>query len=89
MAIKHVKTRSGFEIDIDEIVLDDMEVLDYLTAIDGQDYTKYPLLLNKLFGEAEKKRLYDHVRTPDGRVPYSAFDAEITDIFNGVKAGKN
>ena len=89
MAIKHIKTGTGFECDIDEIVLDDMEVLDYLAAIDGQDLTKYPLLLNKLLGEAEKKRLFDHVRTPDGRVPYSAFDAEITDIFNGIKAGKN
>lgn len=89
MAIKHVKTRTGFECDIDEIVLDDMEVLDYLAAIDGQDLTKYPLLLNKLMKPEVKKALYDHVRAEDGRVPYGAFDAEITDIFNGLKGGKN
>lgn len=89
MAIKHVKTGTGFECDIDEVVLDDMEVLDYLAAIDGQDFTKYPPLLAKLFKPEVKKALYDHIRTPDGRVPYAAFDVEITDIFNGIKGGKN
>ena len=89
MAIVHVKTRTGFECDIDDIVLDDMEVLDYIAAIDNQDLMKYPPLLSKLFTPEAKKALYDHVRTEDGRVPYAAFDAEITDVFNAVKGGKN
>jgi hypothetical protein len=89
MAVVHVKTTSGFECDIDEIVLDDMEVLDYLAAIEGGDLMKYPPLLSKLFAPKVKKALYDHVRAEDGRVPYTAFDAEITDIFNAIRGGKN
>ena len=89
MALKHVKTSTGFECDINESALDDIEILDYLAAIEGGDIMKYPRLLTKLFPEDVKAALYDHVRTEDGRVPYSAFDAEITDIFNALKGGKN
>lgn len=89
MSVIHVKTTSGFECDVDNEVLDDIEVLDYLAAIDGGEVMKYPKLLSKLFAPEVKKALYDHVRTEDGRVPYAAFDAEITDIFNAIKGGKN
>lgn len=89
MAIVHVKTTSGFECDINENVLDDMEVLDYLASIEGGELMKYPKLLSKLFAPEVKKALYDHVRTEDGRVPYAAFETEITDIFNSIKGGKN
>ena len=89
MSVIHVKTASGFECDINENVMDDIEVLDYLAAIEGGELRKYPKLLSKLFAPEVKKALYDHVRTEDGRVPYAAFDTEITDIFNAIKGGKN
>lgn len=85
----HVKTASGFECDVNEQVLDDVEVLDYLVAIDEGDTRKYPRLMAKIFTPETKQALYDHVRTEDGRVPYSAFGAEITDVFNAIKGGKN
>lgn len=89
MSVIHVKTTSGFECDVNGDVLDDIEVLDYLAAIEGGEVMKYPKLLSKLFAPEVKKALYDHVRTEDGRVPYAAFDAEITDIFNAIQGGKN
>lgn len=89
MALKHIKTSTGFECDVNESVLDDVEVLDLLAAIAGGEVIKYPRLLAKIFPDDVKAALYDHVRTEDGRVPYAAFDAEITDIFNALNGGKN
>lgn len=89
MATIHVKTTSGFECDVNEAVLDDIEVLDYLAAIEGGEVMKYPHLLSKLFAPEVKRALYDHVRTEDGRVPYATFSAEISDIFNAIRGGKN
>jgi len=89
MATIHVKTESGFECDINEMVLDDMEVLDYLVAIDDGDSTKYPKLLAKILTPEAKKALYDYVRTEDGRVPYAALSPEISDIIHSIKNGKN
>jgi hypothetical protein len=86
MAIKHIKTASGFECDIDNEVLDDMEVLDDLAEIESGKLLKYPALITKLMGESGKRALYDHVRTEDGRVPYTAFEQEITEIFNALNA---
>ena len=89
MSVIHVKTASGFECDVNDNVMDDIEVLDYLSAIDSGEVMKYPKLLSKLFAPEVKSALYDHVRTEDGRVPYDAFAAEITEIFNSLKGGKN
>lgn len=85
MAIKRVETRSGFVCDIDDIVINDMEVLDLVVEIEKGNVLKYPVLLSKLLGTDVKERLYNHCRI-DGRVPYSAIDAEVTDIFTKIGA---
>lgn len=88
MAVKRIETRSGFVCEIDEAVVNDMEVLDLIVEIENGNVMKYPPLLQKLLGDDLKRRLYDHVRV-DGRVPYQAIDAEVSDIFSGVGGGKN
>lgn len=84
------KTSTGFEYSIDESRLDDQELLDYLTDIMEQtDSTATTKAIRKLFPDnAERKALYDHVRTEDGRVPTEALWNEIQAIMNEVEAGK-
>jgi hypothetical protein len=88
MAVKRIETKSGFVCEIDEAVVNDMEVLDLIVEIEKGNVLKYPALLDKLLGTELKQKLYDHVRV-DGRVPYVAVDAEISDIFSGIGGGKN
>lgn len=88
MAVKRIETKSGFVCEIDEAVVNDMEVLDLVVEIEKGNVLKYPSLLEKLLGADLKQKLYDHVRV-DGRVPYAAVDAEISDIFSGIGGGKN
>ncbi|MBQ2061452.1 MAG: hypothetical protein II458_02135 [Oscillospiraceae bacterium] len=84
-----VTTASGFAVDIDEAVLDDMELLDMLMATSGDNVRHLPAILGKLLGEEGKQRLYNHVRTDEGRVPYAAIDRELTEIFSAIRGGKN
>ena len=42
-----------------------------------------------LLGKDGKKRLYDHLRTEDGRVPASAVESAIMELFQSINAGKN
>lgn len=88
MAVKHIKTSAGVEVDVDDAALNDFEVLDFIAEIDGGNVLKYPPLLNKLLGKAGKEALYESLRDENGRVPYEAIDAAVTEIFNNL-GGKN
>ena len=82
------KTSTGFEFDIEDERLDDMELVDIMAEIDEN-----PLLMPKLckmfLGEEQKKRLYDHLRSEDGRVPIEATTNAIQEIFNSPGDLKN
>lgn len=82
------KTSTGFEFDIEDERLDDMELVDIMAEIDEN-----PLLMSKLckmlLGEEQKKRLYDHLRSEDGRVPIEATTNAIQEIFNSPGDLKN
>lgn len=83
-----ITTRTGFIAEINEASLDDMELLDLIEELEtGESVSAYRRIVDKIL-PGERARLYDHVRTEDGRVPITAIDAEISDIFRKVKAGK-
>lgn len=84
--VKHITTSSGFSWDIDDVVLDDAEILDCLVDIDGGKMVSIVPMLTKVLTPAGKKALYDHLRTEDGRVPYSDLDREVTEIFQLLRA---
>jgi hypothetical protein len=42
-----------------------------------------------MLGKDQKKKLYDHVRTDDGRVPVEKLSTEIQEIFEASNATKN
>lgn len=81
-------TKSGFNFELDEEDLNDYELFELIAGV-GENQFLLPKLVTKLLGEEQKKRLLDHVRTPDGRVPMTVIDKEITDIFSLSKELKN
>lgn len=83
-------TKSGFKFEIDEKNLDDMQLLDLLIAADDGDTTALIKATDWMLGKEQKKRLYDHLRTEDGKVPIKDFTQEFLEIFNEAgKEGKN
>ena len=74
-------TTSGFDFAFDENTLNNMEFVDALAEVDEN-----PLLISKvvkmMFDPEQKKRLYNHIRTEDGRVPVEALGDEMREIFS-------
>lgn len=83
------KTESGFSVELEESTLDNMEVLDALSDLDEGNPLAMSRLVVKLLGKDGKKRLYDHLRTEDGRVPASAVESAIMELFQSINNGKN
>lgn len=75
------KTRSGFSFNVNDNIGDDIELLEDLTKLDKGDVTVLPEVLERILGDKQKKKLYDHVRTEDGRVPLTAVSDELAQIF--------
>lgn len=75
------KTESGFEFEIDETVADDMEFMEMLGEA-MEDVFKFPKVIKQLLGEEQKKRLYDHLRSENGRVPIEKTSEAFTEIMN-------
>lgn len=84
-----LKTKSGFEISLDEDTMNNMELLDALTALQEGDGTQMSHIIPMVLGKDGKKRLYDHLRLPNGRVPTNAVDDELSEIMQALNSGKN
>ena len=83
------KTNDGFEIEMDEDALDDAELLDALGGMqDGNVFDMSHLTL-RLLGKEGRKKLYNHLRTPDGRVPVAKGAGALGELMNSFTAGKN
>ena len=74
------KTSTGFEFEIDEQKLDDMEFLDALAEVDDNSLA-LPKIIKTILGYDQKKKLYDHLRSDEGRVPIKAVAKEIAEIM--------
>ena len=83
------KTKSGFEFQLDENVMNNMELIEELSAVDQGDITALPKVLVTLLGAEKKKELYDHLRTEDERVPIDLLMEEVKEIFKVSKELKN
>lgn len=89
MAIKKGVTASGFEFEIDDAVINDMELIDAIADSMDDNPLAFSKVCAKLLGSEQRKKLYDHVRE-NGRVPLEKISTEITDIFNAFgDNGKN
>lgn len=78
--MKKIETKTGFKVSIDEKVLDNMELVDALDEVEGN-----PVAISRvvalLLGKDNRKKLYDHLRTKDGRVPVEAVTNETIEIM--------
>jgi hypothetical protein len=83
------KTESGFMFEIDEEILDDYDFLELLCQIDEGDTSLTTKMVDTLLGKEQKEKLKDHVRTESGRVSAKRLLAEVMEIFNATKEGKN
>ena len=75
------KTNDGFEIGLNEDVLDDAELLDALGGMQDGNVFDMSRLTLRLLGKEGRKKLYDHLRTEDGRVPADQVSAALNEIF--------
>ena len=73
--------------EINEEVLDDIELFDMLSDMLDDDINSLHIgkVITKLLGKDGRKKMYDHLRTEDGRVPASAIANEVMDIFSSFK----
>ena len=81
-------TSSGFEYKIDEKNADNMELVDAVSDVTEGDKLAISRVCRLILGTDQRKRLYDRLRTEDGRVPIEDVTREIFEIFNGVESGK-
>lgn len=87
--MKSGTTRTGFEYTFDDDRINDMEVIDALADVtSGENVLAITHALRKLLPDDDRKRLYEHVRLEDGRVPADAIMEEIRDMMEGVDEGK-
>ena len=86
--MKQITTSSGFTVALDESRLNDMELFDALCALSGGDKMSLPVVVGKILGDS-KKALYDHLRAENGAVPIPAVEAEVLEIMQALKGGKN
>ena len=91
--MKRGKTKEGFEFEVNERVLKDMEFLDILHDVVSGDDEKavnaYPELLNKILGKEQKQKLYDFIRDSEGIVSIEAVSEVVKQIIAQVKEIKN
>lgn len=83
------KTESGFEFEVNEEILDDYELLELLCQIDDGDTQCTIKMVDRLLGSEQKEKLKDHVRDENGKVSARKLLAEVGEIFNLIKEGKN
>ena len=82
--IVHVKTESGFECDFERDAFNDMELLEAVENMDNGEAMAFLPFVRKLFAPEDKKRLYDSVREPDGRVPVEKIGQVIGEIIKAL-----
>lgn len=85
------KTSTGFEFELDENVMDNMELV---RAIAEMNETGNPLALDAamkmMLGAEQYNTLCNHLRTEDGRVPVSAVSAAFAEVVKAAQEpGKN
>lgn len=83
-----VTTKSGFTCEVNEQAVDNMEMLEVLAELANDNVLVVPKFAQLLLSKEGKKRLYDYLRTEDGRVPTAQCSAELMEIFQSLADAK-
>lgn len=82
-------TASGFAWSLDDAVLNNMELVDALAEMQEENPLQISAVCRLVLGKAQRKALYDHLRTEDGRVPVVALSNALGELMESFRAGKN
>ena len=83
-------TKSGFEYEISENVVDDYEVLEALARLqqkDGNGIMHMVTLIDRVLGDEQREAFKEHCRV-DGRVSTERIAEEFFDIFSNADLKK-
>ena len=86
-----VKLECGFEAEVDEGKVNDMEFLDMVYDFDADDEKRIFALKrisDMLLKPEDKKRLYDAIRDENGRVPIDRFGEAMSNIIGQLNSKK-
>ena len=87
----HISLPCGFETEIDEQVVNDMEFLDLVYDFDAGDEKKIFAMRKMsdiLLKPEEKKRLYDILRDENGRVPIDRYGETMAELIGQLNSKK-
>lgn len=84
-----MKTSAGFEYEIPDTALNNMELVDALAEADEGNHLAISRVCTLLLGKEQKKKLYDHVRLEDGSVPIEAVTNTLVEIITSSAPAKN
>lgn len=86
----HISLSCGFETEVDERVLNDMEFLDLVVDFDGGEKEKIYAMrkMGDILLGAEKKRLYDMLRDEDGRVTVDRYGDAMVELMGQLGSKK-
>jgi hypothetical protein len=82
-------TKDGFAVELDENALDNVDLLDAMAEMQDSNILSLGRAIRLLMGKANTKKLYDHCRTEDGRVPVEALSNAFGELVSSFSAGKN
>lgn len=74
------ETKSGFKFELDDEAMDDIEFVELL-AESEENPSVIPKILKIVLGEKQYAGLKDHLRNDKGRVPMSAVNDTLAEMF--------
>lgn len=83
------KTTSGFEYYVNDKVFDNMELVDIIAEATEDNPMVAHRLVKMVLGDEQREKMYNHLRTEDGRVPIASVFQVIGEIFSAFNGGKN
>lgn len=88
--MKKIKLNSGVTLNIEDDVLNNMELLDDLVAMDDGDWRAMSNVMQKVLKDEERKKLYDAIRNEKGVVQIDTVSDALNEIFGKLgETGKN
>ena len=79
--MKKIVLENGLELEVNEQCLNNMELLDALEEMTDGNELAISKVVKLMLGKENRKKLYDHIRDKDGRVPLEIIDKCLTEIM--------
>ncbi len=88
--MKKITLENGLTLELDEKVMDNMELVDTLAEAADEDPLAVSRMVKLILGTEGRKKLYESLRTEDGRVPVAKVSDAVKEIFEAFgEKGKN